>query len=116
MHGRECFSADLLDHVISICEQVSQTSLAPELWTQSASLMSAIFGGVSSAELMQRAKDLADGSNEGLQALALLGASLDSFPEQAVHNHLETMPLVIDSLRGMKSTFRKVIIPFYKLV
>jgi hypothetical protein len=104
-----------LDQLRAACGQVASTAADPQLWNKAAALMSDIFNGVSSSELMQQAKSLSSESTDGLQALAFLGASMDSFPEQAVHNHLETLPLVIDSLRGMRTTFAKVVIPFYKL-
>jgi hypothetical protein len=70
-----------------------------------------IESSVSAAELMRRAPQF---SNDALQALAFLGASLEVFPEQAVHNQLETMPTIIDAMIGLRSTFSRIVIPFYK--
>lgn len=47
-------------------------------------------------------------------AVNLTIPALDTFPEQAVHNHLETMPTIIDLFVALKSTFSQIVIRFYK--
>jgi hypothetical protein len=104
--------SEQLETLSSVCEQVAATSSEPEVWREGASLMRAIIeSSVSAEELMRRAPQY---SSDALQALTFLGASLETFPEQAVHNQLETMPTIIDATIGLRSTFSRVVIPFYK--
>jgi hypothetical protein len=66
---------------------------------------------MSAEELMRRAPQY---SSDARQALTILGASLKAFPEQAVLNQLKTMPTIIDAMIGLRSTFSRIVIPFYK--
>jgi hypothetical protein len=105
-----------LDSLQSVCQQVATTAAVPQLWKDGSDLMSDIFRNrLSSKELMDKASFFSQPFTNSLQALTFLGAALESFPEQAVHNHLETMPLVIDCFRPFKSFYERILIPFYKL-
>ena len=105
-----------LDSLDSVCQQVATTAAVPELWKDGSDLMSDIFRNrLSSTELMSKASVFSQPFTNSLQALTFLGAALESFPEEAVHNQLETMPLVIDCCRPFKSFYRQILIPFYTL-
>jgi len=108
--------SEQLDALQAVCQQVASSAAVPQLWNDGSALMSDIFRNtLSSKELMSKAASFSHPLTNGLQVLAFLGAGLESYPEQAVHNQLETMPLVINSFRSLKSFYRQILIPFYKL-
>ncbi len=114
LNGDEDLSAPV-KMLTTICQQIAVTASNPGLWTDAADLIQGFFDGrFSGHDLMKKAEVLSSPHTTSLEALSLLAASIESSPEQAVYNHLETMPLLVNVFRGLDLIYEKRLVPFYK--
>jgi hypothetical protein len=104
-----------VESLITICRQIAATASNPKLWADAADLLQEFFSGkLSGADLMEKAASFSGPYVISLQTLSLLAAACVSSTEQAVYNHLETMPAVLNFFRGFGLIYERIIIPFYK--
>jgi len=104
-----------VDILTTICHQIAATASNPKLWIDAAELIQGFFSSeFSGANLMEKAKSFSNPHTTSLQALSLLAAALESSSEQAVYNHLETLPFLVDFFRGLELIYEKILTPFYK--
>lgn len=109
---------DLNTHIeilVATCQQIAASASNPHLWTSAAALIQDFFEGkLSESDLMEKAKAFSGPHTTSLQTLALLAAALESSPEQAVYNQLETMTIIVDFFRSLGPIYERILIPFYK--
>lgn len=114
LNGNEDLSAKV-EMLTSICQQIAVTASKPSLWVDAADLLQGFFmSRFTGYELTKKAETFSSSDTTSLQTLALLAAAMESSPEQAIYNHLETMPFLVNVFRSLDLIYERRLVPFYR--